>query len=300
MNATLIRKKFAEAGLACRVMSEPIRKTDPDIFQLDIFRQLKGAKRIEVFRIWPGADDNEVHILSVDKQIQQLVLLVKEPLKHIDQHTIIDKRSGVALSSLQVGEEVDKAKKTLARQHKIKLEDLAVTTQKRRVGGRKMHYLLGVDERQLFIAQTRQGVSSVKQAHESLKGNAVTLAEGRVPGKTMRQGEWFFLNLTVAQQAGLTRLLKGSPHIKKKNVPINNSGNPHVASELVRLTLDDQTKLGYTLPHGFPVQSDTVFVRGRVTHRDHAPLKLKQWRRVIRNNEGATARGAARGVYWID
>lgn len=171
-----------------------------------------------------------------------------------------------------------------------------------KVGGAKMHYLLGLDERQLFIANLRKGCSSVTQAHKEL-GASVSFADGKARGQIKRQGEWFFVNLTDKEMKDLKKALKEAPYILQKNRPIENQGNPHMVSESA--VVDDVliNRLGLSSlrsSNGFPLRSGLFFARGKVTHKDHAPLKIGAWRMVVRNQEGATSTGRAPGVYWID
>src|SRR5512146_2612727 len=70
--------RFAAAGLKLVLAEEPIEKSNPAIFQLDIPRKLKGNTRTEWFRIWPGHEDNTIVVAGIDKDLQQLVLIVKE------------------------------------------------------------------------------------------------------------------------------------------------------------------------------------------------------------------------------
>jgi hypothetical protein len=170
--------------------------------------------------------------------------------------------------------------------------------------GNKRHYLCGVDERQLFIAEMPKGISSVKQAHEELKGGVVRTAEGRAPGRTQRQGEWFFLNCTPEEtrriNAAVRARLSAVRILKNQRVGsgiIPTSGQPHIATEQLSLPAPE-------LDHGFSTNArPDVFIRGKVTHPDHRPLKFKQWRKVLLNNEarasGPSERGS-NGVYWVD
>jgi hypothetical protein len=48
------------------------------------------------------------------------------------------------------------------------------------------------------------------------------------------------------------------------------------------------------------LQRDRVFVRGSIRHKDHKTVRFSQWREVIANNEGDTARATASGVFWVD
>jgi hypothetical protein len=137
-------------------------------------------------------------------------------------------------------------------------------------------------------------VATVQAAHASLKTATVTLAEGKVPGRTVRQGEWFFVNPAPEELAEIAAWLGGKRGFIKKKEPIGTGGHPHVADELVQLPSDY-----LKLEHGYTVQGhNPIYVRGAIKHQDHATVSFKSWRRVIRNNEGgATQTG---GIRWID
>ena len=75
-----LTKSFASINLPLKIMSEPIVKTSgTDIVQIDIFRNLKGNNRGEIFRIYPGNETNLIQVMNTDNKVHQLVLHVKEP-----------------------------------------------------------------------------------------------------------------------------------------------------------------------------------------------------------------------------
>jgi hypothetical protein len=157
-----------------------------------------------------------------------------------------------------------------------------------------------VDERQLFIAQLPRGVSSVRDAHASLKTTSVTFAEGKTDGRTVRQGEWFFVNPTSEERLTLMEAIRKNLVVVHHKVRISrdprgvDGGKPHVADELVRY-------FGKELEHGFAVREMEVFVRGKVRHSDHATVKFGDWRKVIRNAERQQQPGfSPTGVFWVD
>ena len=161
----------------------------------------------------------------------------------------------------------------------------------RKTTGQKRHFLCGLDERQLFIAQLSSPVSSVREAHDSLKRPEVTLVEGKV-GRIVRQGEWFFLAPTEEELERIRLGLKKNIIFIQRKVPIGRGGNPHTADELLVLP-------GTRVPDGkFPVRATETFVRGSVRHIDHATASFMTWRKVIRNNEANA--GQALGVGWVD
>jgi hypothetical protein len=155
--------------------------------------------------------------------------------------------------------------------------------------------LMGLDERQLFIAELPRGVSTVMGAHRILKGGDVTLAEGSGI-KTVRQGEWFFLEASEEENRRIEEGLTKNWLILERDVPIGPftdasnrglggrrrvrqfRGNPHTADELVVIP-------GNVLEHGWAVRGREVFIRGHVRHVDHATVTFPKWVKVLRNAE---------------
>jgi len=289
-----LERKFEEAGLGLKVLSEPIRGGGgqiAEIVQLDIGRRLNGSRRTEFFRVWKGNEGNRVEVLNIDKKLKQLVLLVHEPKREFEMEMRISSYEKKRLGG-------DNWLNVWLFNTGAKKEDVVRVTKssvimRQSTSSSKRHFLLGVDERQLFIAQLARGVSAVREAHASLGSTALTLAEGKQRGRTKRQGEWFFLNVSAAECETLRSAAKKG--LVQKKVPIGTGGNPHVADELVHIT----PKL---LRHGFSVHGrDDVYVRGKIRHVDHKTISFKAWRKVIRNNEGGGGSSSpSSGVFWID
>jgi hypothetical protein len=294
--------RFAEAGLKLELAKEPIQRLDnADVFQLDIPRKLKGNTRQEWFRIWPGHEDNLIIVQNIDKKLMQLVLMVREAKRTFTRETHFTRlewdrmKDKPKIGGYWMREKVVNLLGAAGDSRFLKgvrVVTEQVTTEAKR------HYLCGVDERQLFICQLKRGCSTVADAHNSLRRTELTLAEGKTLGKTIRQGEWFFVNLTEGEKDTLEKVLAKAPYLLHKKEAIGAGGNPHTAEEIVRMP-------GIPLLHGYPIRMNVVYVRGSVTHVDHAPVRFAQWRRVIRNNElgsdDANPPGRGRGgVYWID
>lgn len=292
-----IARHFARAGLELELLRQPIRGgggTD-SVVQLDVARTLGNTRRREWFRLFQGHPDNRVLVLGRDRKLRQLVLLVAEPERSFElelpriRWPRMETRAAAA-------SRVSPAVIVGSTQHGWITRTLTSAD--------KRHYLMGVDERQLFIAQLTQGCSTVAAAH-ALLGRTVQFAEGKRRGSSLdRQGEWFFLETSHAQRDHIEAMISGNRVVVRRKVGIGGfagraAGNPHVVSELVVLT-------GKTLPpssvlaHQFPVRSRQVYVRGAVRHVDHRTIKFAQWREVLANNEGATAEGNSTGTYWID
>jgi len=191
------------------------------------------------------------------------------------------------------------------------------------VDGKKSKFLCGHDERQWFVAAVPErrergavGVVDVKTAMEALKpqpvierqvGKAVQGRRRRRNEAYVRQGEWFFVPVQMPD-----------PKIIFRNEPIQRGGSkPHKCEFLTRsggtqvwvgpghpngLTDSEFKKLN--IPHRniglwqIMVRDAGVFVKGKITHPDHATIVLKCWHRVLANTEGQ-ARGM-RHVAFLD
>lgn len=307
MREHLVRR-FADAGLPLVLHDRPLigglgGRGASDIVQIDIARKTNGSRRQEWFRIYPGADENRIEVVGTDKSFGQVVVMIHEPVReffeNVAQWTIRD----IDLTRPGWGPEV--AKKLGVRE-----QDVVVTrgnvAVRRRTPGSKRHLLAGLDERQLFLAQLPRGVSTVREAHLTLKSGIVTFAEGQ-GAKAVRQGEWFFLEASKEEARQIEDGLARNLLILERNVPIGPftvsgarfgrgrrvrqfRGNPHTADELVVLP-------GVPTANGFPVRERDVFIRGRVRHVDHATVSFSNWQKVIRNAE-ANAGQAFGG--WVD
>lgn len=278
MDRSGLVKQFEKAGLKLELTKKPfVKVSDDGVFQMDVGRSLNGNRRDEWIRIWPGADENQVEVRNIDSKICQLVLAVKEGERMFEVD--IPKTWGKQRGDIVVKEYMKGKQKML--------------TIKRRTPKAMRFMLVGRDERQLFIATLPRHCTTVKEAHEVLKGSTVTMAEGRVSGKTIRQGEWFFLHVSEEEAERIKQ------HIKlfgtQKERPLGNllgvrQGKPHVVTEAVVIAPKK-------LEHGHSVQGRSeVYVRGKVRHEDHKTVSFKDWRKVIKNAEG----GGGNGVYWID
>ena len=263
MREKMLRKRFTEAGLAVRAAERPMRGDNPHIFQMDIGRTVRGSGRIEYFQIWFGHEDNRIEVVSIDKKLKQLTLLVHERAR-----TYTVKRYNREIRGYEEIEE--------------------------KTPNRKRHFLCGVDERQLFIATLPRGVTTVKAAHKSLKSSSVTLAEGKVPGRTVRQGEWFFVNTSRIEREAIKKVTGERRGVIKKRSRIGPwGGKPHVADEQIELPPG-------TLKHDFSFRPrNEIFVRGAIRHPDHKTVKFRDWRRVIKNAEPTGIR-IREGINWVD
>jgi hypothetical protein len=295
--------QFKKVGLVLKITDKPIgRTTNDDIFQMDVGRKVNGTRRTEWFEIWPGHDENKIQILDIDNKRNQLLLLVHEPERVFE--TEERKRHGRwATSPVERRQQLEN--------NNIKYRETAthfIITEKSLSAVR--HFLMGVDERQLFVAQLTKGVTSIDAAR-GLLGNTVTFHEGVRKMTPKRQGEWFFLKATMKQEELIDLLIQKNKAwiVNKTNIGAHAGrprGNPHTADELVVINVDPESleRLGWSkgkrkrIPRrGIPVRKTQVYVRGAIRHIDHRTIKYKHWYQVILNNEGNTESATQS---WID
>jgi hypothetical protein len=188
-----------------------------------------------------------------------------------------------------------------------------------KVDGEKSKFLCGHDERQWFVAAVPErisGVVNVRTAMEALKpapvierqtGKAFQGRRRRRNEAYVRQGEWFFVPVQIPE-----------PKIILRNEPIRRGGGkPHVCEFLARqggtqvyvgpghangilfeefekLNLPRHKRMGWQIM----VRDAGVFVKGKITHPDHATVVLKAWHRVLANRESESI--AMRHVAFLD
>lgn len=168
-------------------------------------------------------------------------------------------------------------------------------------------FLCGHDERDWFVAEVAERVSTVRAARQALMPPAVREVARRVsPAATecrknplfVRQGEWFF----VPTDRELPE------EVILRDEPLQRSGGskPHVCDELCReggelvyvvgglVYMPDEYASRLKADHDGSfrrlgkqnrVRNATVYVRGSVKHPDHATIHLEKWHRVFINNE---------------
>lgn len=175
----------------------------------------------------------------------------------------------------------------------------------------KDKFLCGHDERHWFVAGVpeRAAVSSVVTAKEALKPDVVRNLESGKKGRRkkrhrrktetfVRQGEWFFIP-ALGVVANESMVLHNEPLRRGR-------GKPHRCQYLYRvggttvyvcgqypngLTGEEYKTLLKQDPSSSKwnwqtMQRDpTVFVRGAVSHTDHATIQLGCWHRVAMNTE---------------
>jgi hypothetical protein len=244
-----------------------------DIVQIDISREWT-RKRGERFRVYPGAADNRLEVLGVDRQLAQLVLVVAERerkfLVRFGPHAPLPTDAVV----------VKRDKKS------VWVEQLT--------SDRERRFLCGMDEQHLFIALLPEPVASVREAHRALRPVELDAAEQGAPRPTIRQGEWFFVALAAEVEREISTLARKTLHaVRGRGIAeaagIVRLGRPHVAEEILVVE---------GIPDRYGDRSKRVYARGAIRHPDHRTVELPTWRLVLPNREALEQPVA--GVGWID
>jgi hypothetical protein len=248
----LLETRFRAANLACTVTAEPIegsRRGDRvEVVQIDIARVRRG----EEFRVYRGASSNRVEVTTLDRDERQLVLLVWEPRR----------RFTATISKLA----------PRPRASRVVWEDKHFWVVEQHTESRRRHFLCGMDESHLFIAQLPRPAPTVAEAHRILRPDELS-------PRVKRQGEWFFVEPFPAdvgeiERAGFVRRSVGIAQA----AGLARAGRPHVADEVC-------------------VLGERAFVRGAVRHPDHRTVRFRHWMRAVPNTE---AFDQPAGVRWID
>jgi hypothetical protein len=185
----------------------------------------------------------------------------------------------------------------------------------------KSKFLCGHDERAWFVAAIPEGrrVRNVQDAKDALKPQAVWDAmreygvsphrrDQRRTAAFVRQGEWFFIPRPKFRM---------DLRLALRNEPIRRgAGKPHQCQFLYRFGGDEVyvnerhpnglTKAQYwKLPHEerkgpwrTMARDARVYVKGKVSHPDHATILLQCWHEVVMNTE--TQAAAMRHVAFLD
>lgn len=256
MDTTALAKKFDKLGARAKFRPLPHRDSGP--FVIDIGEDRRG----EFFDIQADRDADVV-VLDVQPKDRHLLLMVRHP----------GERPG--------------------------LPDL------------KDKFLCGHDERHWFVAGVPENapVSSVVTAKDALKPELVRQLESGKKGKRkkrhrrktetfVRQGEWFFVP---------ARGIDPAPTLVLKNEPLQRGGGkPHMCEHLYRVGgttvyvcrqypngLEEKEKQALFKRNPSAAKwnwramqrNPSVFVRGGVSHADHATIHLGEWHRVVMNTE---------------
>jgi hypothetical protein len=258
MPAHPLSVRFAAAGLSLDVLDEPLDRgrgtREVQIVQMDIARERAGER----FRVFPGAGSNRLLVTTLDKRQKQVVMLVDEPRRRFE--ATVPRHQHVAPGT------------------RILFEDRRKRVLELFTPPRKRHFLCGMDEAHLFIAQLPRAASTVFDAHRSLAPEIPN--EYKNDPHWRRQGEWFFFPATPGDEVEIELHAK----LVKKNAGIadaaglRRAGRPHYADSVL-------------------VIGTRIFARGCVRHPDHAQLELRAWHRVLPNRETFEQ---PEGVLWFD
>jgi len=263
-----LREAFSRAGLPLKVVATSnqfSRYVTTDAFLFDI-RDLKCGKNENrqtfIMHIGKG---NKISVVATDAKRKQAIMKVSEPERQIiRKYPVFDNAT-------------NKWKQ---------FRDVTVTPSEER------WFLLGEDERHLFVAQLPSGATTVSEAHRLLRPQS--LKNARVGKDFRRQGEWFFVEVDKKTNARLSeyfsRATSGSTEKERKlpdsfsysaNSPVGTSGGrPHIAAHVLSRSARD------------------TFVMGSVSHPDHKTIHFSSWMRVSRNAE--VINNPFKGVQWID
>lgn len=278
-NKDNLKSAFEKAGLTLEFAKESFARgiNGADVFGIDIRRKKLNDPHSEYFLMWPGHEDNNIVVRDTDKSFGQIVLTVSEAEREFEDTV---GPSSIKWAMERAKGDTNKALADLiGRTHKgypkVKtwkpksntLVILRMTPKDSRT------FLLGMDERQLFITQVNRNVTTVKAAHDSLKAPSVRFFEGKAGGKTIRQGEWFFVNLTLDEERAINTALRKKVIVPRKKVPIGQfagrgGGKPHTADELVlwdgNLAIEETThkRIDY-VPYTVPQDIVRVHLMGK-------------------------------------
>jgi hypothetical protein len=240
MEQTTLIEHFNHAHVPL-VLGMPTRRwiNRSDIFLVEVDHHRHSTA--EFIRIHCGAPDNLVLVIDADPSYQQVVLRVREPRREfIERETRAD--------------------------GKIKVHHRVTPVVTR-------HYLIGMDDGHLFIAELphRGVINSVRDAHTLLKPIIVRERERTVT--VLRQGEWFFLPLTDAETRELATLQATDIAYTNVVLTVPKPHDPHPRHPPRMLN-------SHVAEYGLG-----AFVSGKVTHHQHRTLVLDGWYRVVHNTE---------------
>jgi hypothetical protein len=303
LNSELV-EKFKSIDLRLDIANRPFSFVEDPVFSMTIRRTPRGTVRQEWFEIFIP-EVAKVDVVDTHLAKQQLVLSVKEDANTFEMDPIAFSpvnRRHMSKEDREIFFD-DFLKRMQRHTNEIERKDIVQNKDNRWVimrhtPERKRHFLMGRDERQLFICQLPKLVKNVPEAFDSLKHPTVLFFEGRNKN-VVRQGEWFFLNATGLELEKINRLLEAKKIDIKKGQNIGAiaqdrlfvAGNPHVADEIVCIPAK-------MLLRGWSAREQELFVRGCVRHHDHKTIVCGNWKKVLRNTEVQDTESAISG--WID
>jgi hypothetical protein len=262
MDATHIKTKFERLGARAKIRPLAQNRWRPESGRVVI--DVRHDRHGEFFDI-QADQDAAVEVLDVQPRDRHLLLMIRRPNQRPHQPDIKDK------------------------------------------------LLCGHDERHWFVAGVPGQASTVVTAKEALKPGFVRDREQGKKGKRskrlrrktdvfIRQGEWFFVPAPDV-------------HVNEKlilsNEPIRRGGSkPHMCEQLYRdggisvyvcsqypngLTVGQYRRLLNQNPSAAKwgwrtmKRNPVVVVRGKISHPDHATIRLDGWHRVAMNTESGSS-----------
>ena len=176
-------------------------------------------------------------------------------------------------------------------------------------GGQSRKFLIGHDERHYFVAGVEPNTRDVLDAMHRLQPPEVREKAQKLPKAERfarrnevfkRQGEWFFVPVSTKE------MYKIDENLVIESEPLRRGrSKPHLCEQLYRtggvdvmfhvshapngITQEEYAKLDKEIHQTWgwrKMRRDAqVYVKGKVSHVDHAPLLLKGWHRVYMNGE---------------
>ena len=281
MNTESLIKQFAALDLVLKIARTP--PLNKDVVSLGIKRARKDNARSEYFELWPGGSDTVISVIDADKHFKQFILHIQEPKREFNTDIMLQPKMKKEFDRLGQVAWLQRYHPEEVRLHQVFQRKNGSLYIKRSTPAGSRHLLLGRDERQLFMEDVARNVNTVAQAHKGLKPNTVTFFEG-VLGKCPRQGEWFFVPLTLDELEALDKGLERKKFVVQRNISLGDAtgvsgGKPHTATELISVR-------GRLVANGFTVKGrPEVIVKGLVRHADHKSRSLTNWHKVVRNSE---------------
>jgi len=185
----------------------------------------------------PDGEDVDVRVLGGDPKEQQVVVMVKEPVREFVERF-------------------------------YNRDTMRTEERTRKTPGATRRFLVGMDECHLFIAQLNSNATSVKQAHEGLRPRAVPKGCKAKKQKIKRTGEWFLVPCTSqevkdiedhAEQFGIRKKVGIGGNLGRMR------GRPHVVCESVLLGDPLYTRTEFV--RGRILHPDHKVVRLKAWHR---------------------------------
>jgi len=176
--------------------------------------------------------------------------------------------------------------------------------------------LFGHDERHWFVSGISSDVKNIREAFEKLKPNEARLSQRRFNVRNkdinrrknkgfIRQGEWFFVPSAFEPD---------ETDFVNKDEPIQaGRRSKHMCEFLVRKGGETVYVNQTIAPNGFTLKQKekylknhptfsglfstmrrnaTVYVKGKVTHKDHKTVELKSWHEVFMSRETSNSSNA--------